>query len=65
VIEVGLPLWKRIRLRNKEDSGETNVKKEQNGKESLRRLKPIVGCNASNRRRRMRPGKESSRLLGM
>jgi hypothetical protein len=28
------------------------VKKEQNGRESLRRLKPIVGCNASKRRRR-------------
>jgi hypothetical protein len=27
------------------------VKKEQNGKESLRRLKPIVGCNASQGRR--------------
>jgi hypothetical protein len=28
------------------------VKKEQNGRKSLRRLKPIVGCNASKRRRR-------------
>jgi len=28
------------------------VKKEQNGRESLRRLKPTVGCNASKRRRR-------------
>ena len=28
-----------------------NVKQEQNGRESLRRLKPKVGCNASNRRR--------------
>jgi hypothetical protein len=27
-----------------------NVKQEQNGRESLRRLKPIVGCNASQRR---------------
>jgi hypothetical protein len=27
------------------------VKKEQNGRISLRRLKPIVGCNASKRRR--------------
>jgi hypothetical protein len=27
-----------------------NVKKEQNGRESLRRLKPIVGCNASKRK---------------
>jgi hypothetical protein len=27
-------------------------KKEQNGRESLRRLNPIVGCNASKRRRR-------------
>jgi hypothetical protein len=25
---------------------------EQNGRESLRRLKPIVGCNASRRKRR-------------
>jgi hypothetical protein len=25
-------------------------RKEQNGRESLRRLKPIVGCNASKRR---------------
>jgi hypothetical protein len=30
------------------------VKKEQNGRESLRRLKPIEGCNASSRRRRNR-----------
>jgi hypothetical protein len=28
------------------------VKKEQNGRKSLRRLKPTVGCNASKRRRR-------------
>jgi len=28
------------------------VKKGQNGRKSLRRLKPTVGCNASNRRRR-------------
>jgi hypothetical protein len=28
------------------------VKKEQNGRESLRRLKPTVGCNASKRRRK-------------
>jgi hypothetical protein len=27
------------------------VKKEQNGRESLRRLNPVVGCNASRRRR--------------
>jgi hypothetical protein len=27
-------------------------KKKQNGRESLRRLKPTVGCNASKRRRR-------------
>jgi hypothetical protein len=26
------------------------VKKEQNGRKSLRRLKPTVGCNASKRR---------------
>ena len=31
-----------------------NVKKEQNRRESLRRQKPIVGCNASKRRRRRR-----------
>jgi len=29
--------------------GESNVKKEQNGRKSLRRLKPTVGCNASKR----------------
>jgi len=40
VIEAGLPLWK--------------VKKEQNGRKSLRRLKPTVGCNAIKRRRRRR-----------
>jgi hypothetical protein len=34
------------------DGGESNVKKEQNGRVSLRRLKPTVGCNASKRRRR-------------
>ena len=28
------------------------MKKKQNGRESLRRLKPTVGCNASKRRRR-------------
>jgi hypothetical protein len=27
------------------------VKKEQNGRESLRRLKPTVGCNTSNRKK--------------
>jgi len=31
---------------------ESDVKKEQNGRESLRRLKPTLGCNASKRRRR-------------
>jgi hypothetical protein len=30
------------------------MKKEQNGRKSLRRLKPTVGCNASGRRRRRR-----------
>jgi hypothetical protein len=30
------------------------VKKEQNGRKSLRRLKPTVGCKASRRRRRKR-----------
>ena len=34
--------------------GESNVKKEQNGRETPRRLKSIVGCNASQRRRRRR-----------
>jgi hypothetical protein len=29
---------------------ESNVKKGQNGRKSLRRLKPTVGCNASKRR---------------
>ena len=29
------------------------MKKEQNGRESLRRLKIIVGCNAIKRRRRI------------
>jgi hypothetical protein len=29
----------------------TNVKKEQNERKSLRRLKPIVGCNASKRKK--------------
>jgi len=32
--------------------GENNVKKEE-GREALRRLKPIWGCNASERRRRI------------
>jgi hypothetical protein len=32
--------------------GESNLKKEQNGRKSQRRLKPTVGCNASKRRRR-------------
>jgi len=31
---------------------EANVKKEQNGRQSLKRLNPTVGCNASKRRRR-------------
>jgi hypothetical protein len=30
------------------------VKKEQNGRESLRRIKTIVGCSAGNKRRRRR-----------
>jgi hypothetical protein len=30
------------------------LKKEQNGRKSLRSLKPTVGCNASKRRRRRR-----------
>jgi len=34
--------------------GESNVKKEKHGREPLRRLKPIGGCNASERRRRRR-----------
>ena len=47
------------------------MKKEQNGRESLRKLNPIVGCNASKRRRRradVRPiifrGLGSSGVLG-
>jgi hypothetical protein len=36
------------------DGGESNIKKEQNGRESMRRLKPIVGCNASKRRSRLK-----------
>jgi len=28
------------------------VRKEQNGRESLRRLKPVVGCNASKRKKK-------------
>jgi len=35
-----------------DDGGESNVKKEQNGRESPRKLKPIAGCNASKRRGR-------------
>jgi hypothetical protein len=35
------------------DGGESNVKKEQNGRKSPRRLKPTVGCNASKRRRKI------------
>jgi hypothetical protein len=30
------------------------VKKGQNGRKSLRRLKPTVGCNASKRRKKKR-----------
>jgi hypothetical protein len=37
VIEAGLPIRK--------------VKKEQNGRKSLRRLKPTAGCNGSKKRR--------------
>jgi hypothetical protein len=33
-------------------SGESNIKKEQNGRQSLRRLKPTAGCNARNIRRK-------------
>jgi hypothetical protein len=33
-----------------EDGRERSVKKEQNGRESLRRPKPTVGCNARRRR---------------
>jgi len=32
--------------------GESNVTKEQNGRDSLSRLKPTGGCNVSERRRR-------------
>jgi hypothetical protein len=38
--------------------GESNVRKEQNGRESLRRIKPIGGCNAGERRRRRYLGKD-------
>jgi hypothetical protein len=31
------------------------VKKEQNGRKSLRRLKPTVGCNANKRRLSVQP----------
>jgi hypothetical protein len=34
------------------------VKKGQNGRESLRRLKPTVGCNACRRRRRRKKEEE-------
>jgi hypothetical protein len=39
------------------------VKKEQNGRKSLRRLKPAVGCNASKRRRRKVILKKKTRRL--
>jgi hypothetical protein len=37
------------------------VKKGQNGRKSLRRLKPTVGCNASKRRRRSRRSRRRRR----
>jgi hypothetical protein len=39
------------------------VKKEQNGRKSLRRLKPTVGCNASKRRRRRRRRRRRSLII--
>jgi hypothetical protein len=39
------------------------VKKEQNGRKSLRRIKPTVGCNASKRIRRRRSSSSSSILI--
>jgi hypothetical protein len=35
------------------EGGESYIRKGWNGRESLRRLKPTVGCNASKRRRRI------------
>jgi hypothetical protein len=40
------------------DGGESNVKKEQNGKESLRRLKPVVGWRKRRRRKKRRKKKK-------
>jgi hypothetical protein len=40
-------------------NGESTVKKEQNGRESMRRLKPVVGCNVSKRRRRRKRRRRS------
>jgi hypothetical protein len=39
------------------------VKKEQNGRKILRRLKPTVGCNATKRRRSGRPRNTVSQLV--
>jgi hypothetical protein len=50
----GLWILKKICKYWEYDGGESNVKKEQNGRESMRRLKPTVGCGASKRRRRRR-----------
>jgi hypothetical protein len=44
-----------LNMRSRELEGrESCVRKGRNGRESLRRLKPTVGCNASRRRRRKR-----------
>jgi hypothetical protein len=43
----------------------SNVKKEQNGRKSLRRLKPIVGCNASESRERFISSKSALLLCSL
>jgi hypothetical protein len=48
------------------NGGESNVKKKQNGRKSLRRLKPTMSCNASRtiiiiRRRRRRKKEEAKK----
>ena len=40
------------------------MKKGQNGRESLRRLKPIVDCKASKRRRRKEKGRRCMAVFG-
>jgi len=48
----GLKMLKNISRRWEKYVGGKRAKKGRNGRKSLRRLKPIVGCNASKRRRR-------------